>query len=444
MKSTVLTTCGVLALFLAGQPVGVLSVAGEEEAAADGASTNGLIFKKRTRRQYTAAVTINKPEGAVSAPVEDEEDRDGSMGVDLTRDVLAIGKHPGQGSMQIQPGGPRRPLRAGKERKKDEDDWLLTPQQRIQKEIDLLSGKEEEDEPGESYGWLADEVESIRDEKIKEQERRRREEEEEAEAEEIAAIMGRDLFGSAVEKKTTGLMRDDRGRLQMPAGSEQRRGFGADATNSMAAPTLRIRNNEAAGADMAHRSAESGRGPDAGAAREDTRGAQASAAGGELGKLNRAADDHGSGNAPRGTDARSPSVAAGGAANEAQPVSTGVPSPFPWNPRSGGGYAGLSASVAPSILPAAGAPSAAGGASGSWTFNSGLNANPAGSQDGAGRLSGTRYTYESQRTAPAPGFRTQADRSAGGASTIRTPFMSPMTPGLQGGSGYGTFPARRP
>lgn len=438
MKSTAFTACGVLVLLLSAHPDGVLPAAAEDDAVSDGSTTNGLIFKKRTRRMYTSEVSINRPEGAVSAPVEEEKD-DRAAKIEPNRQEVSVGRNSVQRTMQITP---RMPSRQGKDRKKDEEDWLLTPQQRIQKEIDLLSGKQEEEEEESAYGWLADEVESLRDEKIKEQERRRKQEEEEAEAEEIAAIMGRDLFGSAAEKRATGLLRDDRGRLQLPAGSEQRGGFGADGTNGISAPSLRVQDEDRRDAAMARRPAGGVRGADAAPGREDAKGSPASSTAGGPGTVPGIAaktPDHESNTA----DGRKPSSERGAQSAELQPVSTGVPSIFSWNQRSGGGYAGLPASVAPSIMPAQGAASA-GIASGGWTVNSGGSPGSQGSPGGLSRLSETRYSYTSPGAGLDRGIRASEGSPAGGAATIRTPFMSPMTPGLQGGSGYGTLPARRP
>ena len=415
-----------------------MSAAAEDEAMGDGATTNELIFKKRTRRKYTSAVSINRPEGAVSAPVEEEKD-DHAAEMEPNREGISVGRHSTQSMMQI---APRMPSRQGKDRKKEEEDWLLTPQQRIQKEIDLLSGKEEEEEEESAYGWLADEVESIRDEKIKEQERRRKQEEEEAEAEEIATIMGRDLFGAAAEKRATGLLRDHRGRLQLPAGSEQHSGFGTDGTNGISAPSLRVHDEDRRDAAMARHTGGGGRGADAAPGREDARGSPASSAGGGPGTAPGIATEM-PGHESKTADGRRPSADRGAQPADAQPVSTGVPSIFSWNQRSGGGYAGLPASVAPSIMPAQGS-APAGIAGGGWTVNAGGSPSSQGSPGGLSRLSETRYSYSSPSAGPDPGIRASAGSPAGGVSTIRAPFMSPMTPGLQGGSGYGTLPARRP
>lgn len=434
MKSMVYAACGVLGLLLLGHPEGVPSASAEEEAGSAGATTNELIFKKRTRRQYNSAVTINRPEGVVSAPVEEEEDHR-PMGTEPRREGLSVGRNSAPSMMH---GTPRKPQRSGRDKKKDDEDWLLTPQQRIQKEIDLLSGKEEEEEEESAYGWLADEVASIRDEKIKEQERRRKEEEEEAEAEEIAAIMGRDLFGTAVEKRTTGLLRDDRGRLQMPSTSEQRPGFGSDATNSVSAPALQIRDRDGADAEIARRSADGGLRTEAPRDREETRKTPSSPGGGTFPGV--AADTKTGGQAARTVDGKRPSAEEGMHASATQPVSTGVPSLFSWNSGSGGGYAGLPSSIAPSITPAQGS----GPASGAWIFNSGAPSGAQGGQANLSRWTETRYSYDSQSARPLQGTRLQPGGAAGGASVIHTPFMNSMTPGLQGGSGYGTFPARRP
>ncbi len=438
------------------QPARVVPAGAGESEAGDGAATNALIFKKRPRRQYTSAITLNAPDAAVSTPVEiQEETRKPVMDAMESTAAPVVGRNSAQSMMQIAPGAKRKATRSHKDR--EEEDWLLTPQQRIQKEIDILSGKEEEEEDKESYGWLADEVESIREEKVKERDRRKQQEQEEAEAEEIAAIMGRGLPGGQALQRSPGLMRDDQGRLQMPAGSEQRRSFGANATNTVSAPALRVRTDDGTDRGLAAGGEGGGRGPGAGAAAEPPTASAASGASGPRNELQRLNERYAGAAAERGPEGRGTSEAREGAEGTpggesrtdrttgAPQVSTGITSPFAWNPSSGGGYAGLPASVAPSIMPAPGGGAAAGMPRSGWTVPSGAAGAAGASTPGAGFLSGSRWT-----TPPAAASPNLTPSPAGGAglpgvtTPLRTPFMNPMTPGLQGGAGYGTFPARRP
>jgi hypothetical protein len=444
-----------VALLFLGQPARVVPAEDGESQAGDGAATNALIFKKRPRRQYTSAVTINAPDAAVSAPVmpKEESRRPAMEAPDMAGSPL-MGRNSTQSTMQGAPGGKRRTARSQKDRDREEEDWLLTPQQRIQKEIDILSGKEEEKEE-ESYGWLADEVESIREEKVKERDRRKQQEEEEAEAEELAAIMGRTLPGGQTQQRSPGLMRDDRGRLQMPVGSEQRRGFGADATNTVSAPALRVRTDDGSDRGMS----AGGEGAPRGAGREDPQPSAASGSSGSRNELQRLNERYAGAVAERNADGRrtadageSPerAAASGGPRTErtadAQQTGTGIASPFAWNSSSGGGYAGLPASVAPSIMPAPGSASAAspGNTRGSgWTIPSGSAGAAGSSASGSGSLLGSRWP--SPPPAASPNLSPAGGTGRPGATApLRTPFMNPMTPGLQGGTGYGNFPARGP
>lgn len=420
---------------MAGGPVHAEDpVAPGAEIGADATATNELIFKRRPRRQYNSLVTMDGSGDAPAAPVEPKAgpargDDAAPESAPMRSSLIDRSLTP---TVQQGPqGAARKAHRAAKDRKKDEDDWLLTPQQRVQKEIDLLSGKEEEEEEG-SFGWLADDVQSLRDEKTKRQEERSRQDAEEEEAGEIAAIMGRDLFGNAREKKPLhGLMREDRGTSRPARGSSVRERFGSEATNSLSAPELRIRDADPEERRMAERADGNPRQTFAPHRGVDGSATGTGTAGNELQKLN----ERYTGTAPDFHKGEAATAAAretaGGTARNAEGKTEGspgapggIPSPFAWNSSSGGGYAGLPSSIAPSIMPPAGAYSPGG--------------TPGPARTDAGRA---------WAVTPPPGgadLKPRVDMRPPAGQPGRSPFMNPTASGLQGGAGYGTLPGSRP
>ncbi|OQW97780.1 MAG: hypothetical protein BWK77_00875 [Verrucomicrobia bacterium A1] len=368
---TVRIAAAAAGILVAGAPVHAVDpVAPDAGIGTNAAATDELIFKKRTRRLYNSSVTMDAAGAAPAAPVESKAGparQDSAAPEDAPMRSSLVGRNTTPAMQQGPQGSARKAMRAAKERKKDEDDWLLTPQQRVQKEIDLLSGKDEEEE--ESFGWLADEVQSLREEKTKKHEERNRQEAEEEEAGEIAAIMGRDLFGNATGKKPLhGLKREDRGASRPALGGSVRERFGSEATNSLSAPGLRIRDADPEEGRMADR--------------------------------------------------------ADGKAEASPKAPGGIPSPFAWNSSSGGGYAGLPSSLAPSIMP------------------------PAGSYGPGGSSGLARPEFGRGWATPPPsggaGLSPRVDMRPPVGQPVRSPFMNPTASGLQGGAGYGTLPGYRP
>lgn len=444
MSATRAAVAAVGALIFAQAGTSFGQEAAKEPVGVSEGGTNGLIFKKRPRRVYTSSVTLNAPDATPDAPMPDEERKDHDDSGNLSRgsEALSSKSKPFSG-MQAPDNQGSRPSRMARERaKKNEEDWLLTPQQRLQKEIDVLSGKEEEEEKKDG-GWLVDDVQNIRDKKTREQEARVRQEEEDAEAEEIATIMGRDLFGVGHEgPQDPARLRDDRGRLKMPGGTA------ASATtnaSSSQASTIRDRQDGAGGMGSRATTAR-----DLG----QTRGGATEAGGSGAGERDRTnpknasaqsgmrQDSAGSTASKAGGEDRSPGSSADGGRDTTR--QSGIPSPFAWNSSSGGGYAGLPASVAPSIMPSArdGAPASAftsPGAAPSLPSLGGVSRMTPGNS-GANRFS----PYSSSTPGPGPAAQTPMPSRASTAPPMRTPFMSPMAPGLQNGGGFGTLPAVRP
>jgi hypothetical protein len=440
MARVAVAAVGVL---LAGEPARAADPIGPDaEIGADGAPTNSLVFKKRSRRQYNSKVTMDGADAAPAAPAEPKagpaREADAAPESAPVRSSL-IGRSTAPSMMQNPAGSARKAQRAAKDRKRDEEDWLLSPQQRVQKEIDLLSGKEEEEE--ESFGWLADDVESLREEKTKKLEERSRQEAEEEEVAEIAAIMGRDLLGSSGQKTSLrGLMREDRGEPRTAFGVAARETFGSTMTNSLSAPELRIRDADPEEGRMSERADGNPR-----QVLAQPHGAEGSAAGpakagNELQKLNerytgtssetRKDEAAAAARETPGSTARTPE----GKKDASSEASGGIPSPFAWN-SSSGGYAGLPSSLAPSIMPPAGA-SGAGGTS---------YRPPAGPGGSSGLA---RPEFGRGWATPPPsggaGLSPRVDMRPPAGQPSRSPFMNPSASGLQGGSSYGTLPGPRP
>jgi hypothetical protein len=435
-------TAGAL---LAGAPVHAEDAAAPDTAiGADGSATNGLIFKKRSRRQYNSKVTMDGADAAPAAPVEPKagpaREPDAVPEAAPERSSL-IGRSKVPTMMQNPAGSARKAQRAAKDRKRDEEDWLLSPQQRVQKEIDLLSGKADEEE--ESSGWLADDVESLREEKTKKMEERSRQEAEEEEAAEIAAIMGRDLFGSAGEKTSLrGLKREDRGGPMTAFGSAAREQFGSAMTNSLSAPELRIRDADPEEGRMSDRADGNPRQTIAQPRAADGTAAGPAKTGSELQKLNERYTGTSPETQKEAAAAEAARDATGGTARKPEGktdtpsgASGGIPSPFAWNSSSGGGYAGLPSSLAPSIMPPAGA-SGAGGTS--YRSLPGSGQSPSLARPDVGR------GWAAPPPSSGAGLSPRVDMRPPVGQPARSPFMNPTASGLQGSGGYGTLPGPRP
>lgn len=138
-------------------PPGAGAVQGEDT------STNRLVFKKRPRRVYDAAVNIQQPTADVQVPQHKESSvRDSSL---ETTGPIRMGKREDAfdiRSMNEMPPPETRKDKRDKKDKKAEENWLLVPGSPLADVLESLGSaegnKDDADEKSESWGWLADEV----------------------------------------------------------------------------------------------------------------------------------------------------------------------------------------------------------------------------------------------------------------------------------------------
>ena len=438
-------------IFWAGVPgsCAAQDATAKEIVAADNSITNGLIFKKRTRRKYTSTINMNRPEETPEAPAEPQDEKEsdrenlldgaGNAAESILRPSMAP-TNPG-----LRPSSRR--MHTGRGKKDEEEDWLLTPQQRIQKQIDLLSGKdsEEEDEKKSGFGWLADEVADIRQKKEEEQEEQQRQADEDAEADEIASILGRDLFGDAAATDAAqGLLRDD--RTQMRNVTAHPSIFSQGTTNRFSAPSLRMGKRGGGYSETRDsRSADAGN-------RTDGNSANSTPAGGggrenELEKLNARVTTGGpaKSSSPLSTQASHSAIEGTtdktGANRESMGSSAIVSSPFSWDSTSGGGFAGLPASVAPSIMPSTGT-KMTGISDSSSMMPGGATVSGRAAFDSSALFprapGGAIRSGLGDMNVPSAGLKPREDARGAFNTPSRTPFLNPMVSPISSPGSMGT------
>ncbi len=386
----------------------------EGPAPGDTGATNDLVFKKRTRRRYDSVVIVDPAPVALPAAPEAAPPVI-SGGPDTATDSPAIDlSRPHPGSRPLTPARPGRPARRPETR---EEDWLLSPEQRLARELARISGiePEEKTDTEEEPGWLASDIRVLEEQRRKKHEEEARLREEEEEAEQIAAILGRDLLAT-LRSDTTSSRMFGFGGHPTESGMAGLRTFSTNASPSQQSreppevasqpPLTTVTKHE----PRIERPEETGSAALRGAPDSRSAAGPAALAGGERGPSRPSADAPPAWSASPDPPAPTPSVA---------------PPLFDWSPR-GGGYAGLPSSVAPSPqtriagLPRP-PPALSPSSPGSWTPSAASEA-----ASGGGSRTPSFSPFASSTLAPA----TPAERRPA-IEPIRTPFLAPA-PGTIG------------
>ncbi len=391
--------------FAAVSWLGVSAVlASDPGAAAEGTSTNDLIFKKRIRRRYEAQMIVEPPAQAPTAP----SSQDAGFGPQIAPaapvrvDPTDFSKLP-----NFTPP-PVRLERARRAAKNEEDDWTLTPEERLARELKRISGIEDEEEETEDDNWMARGVLTLAEEQKAVREKAEEDRRAEEEAEQIAGIIGRDLFANLKNDPTTTRIfsGDDRsGRVPRPS------------LSTSTAPTTAVGSREPAGRTDAPRS-EPPRGESRASAVRKT----------EPDRTERVAGTPGSGPEPKtasdtpGTDI---SKSRSGSAMESPSV---APSLFNWSSSSGPGFAGLPSSLAPSVAPLASSPSAAPAKSPVSPTIPSLSASPAPMLPSAASSPSWPPSHTALSSPGGPPSAAPAARSGPAWETVRTPFLNNTPP----------------
>ncbi|MCX7819989.1 MAG: hypothetical protein N2652_12415 [Kiritimatiellae bacterium] len=301
---------------------------------------------------------------------------------------------------------PPTPVRTDRVRRaaKEEEDWALTPEERLARELKRISGVDEEEDEESADNWMARGLAALEKEKKKAREKAEEEQRAEEEAEQIAEIMGRDLFAG---------LRNDHTTTAIFAGDE--RGFRATkpTISTSPAPATAVGARELAArtdAPVAERPSAAGR---TAPVKPDSERMEVTSA------LARPAS---------GVDA-SPATDAPGAGEHGVRRSTPGPEPAPlapqlfqWSSSAGSGYAGLPSSLAPSVAPSLKAPPPASLMSGTSgrdrSVPSWLSTAPGSSAWSPGRPTGGSVG------APEPAVSAPPPRAGPPLEVMRTPFLN--------------------
>lgn len=306
--------------------------AAEPAAPTDGSVTNELLFKKRIRRRYEQHLIVEPsaqapaapvPEKAASSPAAPDASvatQRGSLDLSTTHRIIPP---------------PLRPERVRRPSREAEDDWTLTPEQRLARELKRISGEEDDTSDTGDQNWMARDLVALEQEQKSVREKAEEAHRAERETEQIAEIMGRDLLaGLRSDPTTTAIFSgDERARSPRPSLST------SAAPSSVTASREPVARTDAP-------VAEPPRGGRAAATRsppERTDDPAAPPSPDPDSKL--AADILG------GDMSRSRAVA------PTESPSVG-PQLFKWSSSSGSGFAGLPSSLAPSVAPSLKTPAA--------------------------------------------------------------------------------------
>lgn len=311
-----------------------LAIASEPPVVAEGNVTNELLFKKRIRRRYEGQLTVEPAAAAPSAPVMEKKPAlavEKEVGVPAPRETIDFSTTRIFSPPNMRPDRPRR---ASKE---EEDDWTLTPEERLARELKRISGEEDSTNEASDENWLTRGLADLEKEKKLAREKAKEEHRAEQEAEQIAEIMGRDLFAG---------LRSDPTTTPIFSGYDRTIRGPRPSMSTSAAPSATETRDRTVRTDAAVTEP-----PTRGAYRTSARGSDASQT-----------DDLWI----SGTSLPNPktdTVSLGSETSRAQSsVSTESPSVAPqlfkWSSSSGPGFAGLPASVAPSLSTTAKGPTA--------------------------------------------------------------------------------------
>lgn len=166
-----------------------------------GTATNDLIFKKRPRRRYDAKVILGEsPENLPAVPTP--SDPVSPVGAMMPR------TDSDRPSLDLTHNLPGRPApsasRAARQRRTDDEEWLMTPEQRLAKELEKMSGADDEQSKEDlKKEWLVREVIHLVEARKEKESKNLQRKTEDDEAEQIAAILGRDLLAGLYKDGTT-------------------------------------------------------------------------------------------------------------------------------------------------------------------------------------------------------------------------------------------------
>ncbi len=317
------TATSILRL-LAAALIGTGAVCAAEPAApADGSVTNELLFKKRIRRRYESQLIVEPSAQAPAAPVA--ERGASSTASPAASDLIRRGSADLPTTRTLAPP-PIRPERARRPAKEDEDDWMLTPEERLARELKRISGEEDEGDTSESSdeNWMARGLATLEKERKTAREKAEEDQRAEREAEQIAEIMGRDLFaGLRADPTTTAIF----------SGDDRAARSARPSLSTSAAPSTVTASREPAARTEAPVAEPPRGGPRTTAVRTDAERTDAPATPPGFSVESKAATD-----AP-GTDT---SRSRAGAASDSPSVG---PQLFKWSSSSGSGFAGLPSSL---------------------------------------------------------------------------------------------------